>query len=60
MRIVDIFSKRQKRLNSEILDIFVYDTIPNKLRVQIVHIIDDCISSDKSHYGSYSKNIYNL
>ena len=34
----NIFSKRQKRLCGEILDVYEYDVIPYKLQVQIVQI----------------------
>lgn len=52
MAIFDLFSKRQKRLRGEISDIYTYDEIPQNLRVQIVHIIRDCIGKEKSEYGS--------
>ncbi|SFS88612.1 STM4504/CBY_0614 family protein [Sphingobacterium wenxiniae] len=42
MAIIDLYSKRQKRLRGEVLDIFTYDVLPNTLKVQIVHIIKDC------------------
>ena len=41
MPIFDIFSKRQKKLRGEMPDIYVYDDLPNPLRVQIVHIWRD-------------------
>ncbi len=34
----NIFSKRQKRLRGEILDVYQYEVFPNELRVQIVQI----------------------
>ncbi|MBV6622342.1 MAG: hypothetical protein KI793_05185 [Rivularia sp. (in: Bacteria)] len=40
---IDIFSKRQKRLRGEVPDIYQYDSIPNPLRVQIVHIMNDAL-----------------
>ena len=41
MPIFDLFSKRQKRLRGEMPDVYVYDDLPNPLRVQIVHIWKD-------------------
>ena len=38
MPVVDIFSKRQKRLRGEFPDVYQYETIPNELRVQVIHI----------------------
>lgn len=37
----DLFSKRQKRERGELPEVFVYDEIPQPLRVQIVHIWRD-------------------
>lgn len=38
--IFDLFSKRQKRLRGEVSDIYTYATLPLKLRVQLVQIIE--------------------
>lgn len=57
MAIVDLFSKRQKRLRGEVPDIFTYDNIPESLRVQIVHIIRDVIGKDLySSFGGINPN----
>ena len=57
MPVFDLFSKRQKKLRGEFPDVFTYDKIPNKLRVQIIHIIRDAVGED--HYGSdYAKSVY--
>ena len=50
MAIFDLFSKRQKRLSGDVPEIYTYDQIPQKLRVQIVHIIRDVIGEDKDYY----------
>lgn len=47
MAIIELFSKRQKRLRGEVPDIFTYDNIPESLRVQIVLIIRDVIGEDE-------------
>jgi hypothetical protein len=41
MSVFDLFSKRQKRLRGEVPDTYRYDQIPQALRVQIVHILND-------------------
>ncbi len=38
MCIFDLFSKRQKKLREEVPDVYQYDNIDNKFRVQVVHI----------------------
>ncbi len=43
MRVFDIFSKRQKRQRGEIPDVYQYETIPQELRVQVVHILRDAL-----------------
>ncbi len=43
MAIHNIFSKRQKRLRGEKSEVYIYDEIPQSLRVQIIHIIKDGI-----------------
>ena len=40
MMIHDIFSKRQKRARGDVPDVYQYENIPGKLRVQVVHIIE--------------------
>jgi polyhydroxyalkanoate synthesis regulator protein len=46
MGIIDLFSKRQKRLRDEMPDVYQYTEIPQTLRVQIVHIIEEVVSTD--------------
>ena len=48
MPVVDIFSKRQKRLQGELPDVYQYETIPQALRNQVLYIWDDTFGSDKS------------
>jgi hypothetical protein len=43
MAIPDLFSTRQKRERSEVPDVFVYDQLPETLRVQVVYILQDAI-----------------
>ena len=41
MKIRELFSKRQKCLRGEVPDMYEYETIPPKLRVQVVYIWED-------------------
>jgi len=41
--VIDIFSKRQKRLRGEVHDTYRYDDLPPALRVQIVQVLDEAI-----------------
>lgn len=50
MGVLNLFSKRQRRARGEVPDVYVYDKLPNELRVQIVHIVRDAFGED--HYGS--------
>lgn len=40
----DIFSKRRKKERGEFPDVYQYENIPNKLRVQIIYILDDALA----------------
>lgn len=57
MAIFDLFSKRQKRQRGEMPDVYVYDKMPHKLRVQIVHIIKDAIGTEMM-YNDSANNMY--
>ena len=46
MAVFDLYSKRQKRARGEMPDVYVYDNLPGKLRVQIVQIISDAFGED--------------
>lgn len=56
MAIFNLFSKRQKALRGEVPEVFIYDQLPNPLRVQIVHLIQDTIGERKSAYGADKPN----
>lgn len=60
---IDIFSKRQKKLRGETPDVYIYDKIPQPLRVQIVHIWRDAfgnIHEYESQAGHVYKAIYEI
>lgn len=62
MSVVDIFSKRQKRLRGEVPDVYQYETIPDELRVQVIHIWYDAFGEvtrnhfRRDQYLSYDTN----
>ncbi|MBN1569251.1 MAG: hypothetical protein JXA73_15490 [Acidobacteria bacterium] len=53
MSILDLFSKRQKSLRGEMPDVYVYDKIPQPLRVQIIHIWRDTLGNEEQYVDSY-------
>jgi hypothetical protein len=55
MAIFDIFSKRQKKLRGEVPEIYIYDDIPNALRIQIVQIIKETIGVKKQIYNAQNE-----
>ena len=58
MAIAEIFSKRQKKLKGEVPDVFIYDNIPRKLKVQIIHIINDAFGIDRRAYITPSSDAF--
>jgi hypothetical protein len=67
MSIFNLFSKRQKQLRGEVSDVYIYDDIPQPLRVQIIHILQDTLGSENDytscpHQYKYPKvrNAYNI
>lgn len=57
MGILDLFSKRQKAIRGEMPDVYTYDAIPNTLRVQVCHILQDALG-DGSPYERQSEAAY--
>lgn len=53
MGIFDLFSKRQRQLRGDVPDVYTYDSIPQPLRVQIVHIWQDTIGNHNQCHESY-------
>ena len=63
MAITDLFHKRQKRLRGEYPDVYQYDELPDKLKIQIVHLWKETIGEDYSGGGwepSSSNHTYNI
>ena len=54
MPIFDLFSKRKKNLARSMHDVYLYDKVPYKLRVQIIQIIEEKIGNYVDyHAGEY-------
>ncbi len=52
MKDYELFSKRQKRLRGEVPDVYQYETIPQELRVQVVHIWRDVLGEiERGSFG---------
>jgi hypothetical protein len=49
MTITNLFSKRQKKLRTEVPDVYRYDEIPQPLRVQVVHILRDLFGFPRNY-----------
>lgn len=48
--ISDLFSKRQKRLRGELPDVYQYESLPQPLRIQVIHIIE--AATNLNAYGN--------
>lgn len=55
MTALDIFSKRQKDDHNESSDLYSYDSIPQALKVQIVHMLEE-IFNNRSHVQNQMKS----
>lgn len=60
MAIFDLFSKRQKMIRGEVPDVYVYDKLPQPLRVQIVHIWTDTLGQGEQYWNGQVKQSYEL
>ena len=58
MSILELFSKRQKKLRGEYPDVFQYENIDEKFRVQVVQIIEDTIGTDEKRYENVTDKAY--
>lgn len=57
MAVFNLFSKRQKRLRGQVPDVYQYDNIDDRLKVQIVHIIRDSIGIE-GQYNTETNDAY--
>lgn len=53
MAIFKLFSARQKEARGEVADVFTYDKLPDALKVQIVHLLNDAVGYDSANYGQH-------
>ena len=59
MKINELFSKRQKRIRGEVPDVYKYKTIPEELRIQVVHIWMDVWGKvERDGFGGFRGNAY--
>jgi len=47
--IVDLYSKRQRKLRGEFSDVYTYDSFPQPFRVQTVHILTEVLGTPREH-----------
>lgn len=60
MSIFDLYSKRQKRLRGEVVDVYIYDTFTSALRVQLSYMIKELLGEgDQYHRYGQSQKAYN-
>jgi hypothetical protein len=55
MAILDLFSKRQRRLRGDGRDVYQYTSIPAPLRVQVIQIIRDALGSSGPYCDEVNK-----
>lgn len=53
MAVFELFSKRQKKQSGNVVDVYTYDSLPNPLRVQIVHIWNDLLGNRNEFFDSF-------
>lgn len=58
--VFDLFSKRQKELRGEIPDVYIYDDIPQKLRVQLIHIIQNFTNEEHYDHGKFYEGTHKI
>lgn len=59
MTVFNLFSKRQRIARGEISDVYQYEDLPNRLRVQTIHIIKESFGEDNYGYSEV-KEIYQI
>ena len=52
MGIVDIFSKRQRRLRGDVPDVYQYADLPVPFRWQVIHILRDVLGDTQAYQGN--------
>lgn len=49
MTIIELYSKRQKRIRGDVPDVYVYDDVPRPLRVQIISSWQDALGNRRQY-----------
>lgn len=49
----ELFSRRQKKLRGDIPDVYVYEEIPQALKVQIIHIWEDTLGNAEQYHSHH-------
>ena len=58
MAIFELYSKRLKKSKGEVPDVYVYEEIPQQLKVQIIHILKDTYGDDTGYNSNWSSNAF--
>ncbi|WP_058542085.1 STM4504/CBY_0614 family protein [Pseudomonas fluorescens] len=53
MAVIDLYSKRQRRLRGEVSDVYTYDSFPSTFRVQLTYIIQELLGDMDDYHRSY-------
>lgn len=56
MAIFDLFSKRQKLLRDEVPGIYVFNVMSERLKVQIIQILQDAFGNDSEYFSEVSEH----
>ncbi|WKD48323.1 STM4504/CBY_0614 family protein [Microbulbifer spongiae] len=60
MTVTELYSKRQKRLHGEVVDVYTYDNIPKSLRIQIIYIWRDTLGKIGKSLGRNEDHAYKI
>ncbi|QTL93337.1 STM4504/CBY_0614 family protein [Aeromonas jandaei] len=60
MAVYEIYSKRQMRLRGEFSDVYQYEVIPQKLRIQISKVYDDLFNAHRFLMNQVFNSIYDI
>lgn len=52
MPVLDLYSKRQKRLRGEVVDVYAYDTFPDTFRMQLSFMIRELLGDARDYQSS--------
>ena len=55
----DLYSKRKAKASGKEADVYQYDELPEKLRVQICHVVNNIIGDGEVRHGT-GKNLYSI